>query len=73
MLRCHVICKERDRLFDEYNLGVTAWSYEVNRLSDQAGMQYEGYQGLLNAVEEAHEKTRRAKVAYEKHIAEHGC
>ena len=65
-------CKDKDRLLEEYNRGVTEWSKAVENLKD-AGMGQSRYLELLSLVDEARAKTQRAKAAHAKHVTEHGC
>ena len=65
-------CKEKDRLLEEYNRGVTEWAQAVENLKD-AGMGQSRYLELLSLVDEARARTHRAKAAQAKHVTEHGC
>jgi hypothetical protein len=68
-----VTCKEKARLFAEYNQGVSEWAQAVQRLNDQAAVNQSQYLELLSSVDEARAKTHRQKAAFSKHIEEHGC
>jgi hypothetical protein len=65
-------CKEKDRLLEAYNHGVTEWAKAVQNLKD-AGMGQSRYLELLSLVDEARAQTNRAKAAQAKHVTEHGC
>jgi hypothetical protein len=65
-------CKEKDRLLEAYNRGVTEWAQAVESLKD-AGMGQTRYLELLSLVDEARAKTQRAKAAQATHVTEHGC
>jgi hypothetical protein len=77
--RCHIAvpscldCTDKDRLLAEYNRDVQEWSKAVQHLSDQVGMGHDEYLLLLDRLNEVRTRTQRARDAYEKHIADHGC
>jgi hypothetical protein len=68
-----VDCKEKARLFAEYNQGVSGGARAVQQLSDRAAVSQNQYFEYLSQVDEARAKTHRQKAAFSKHLEEHGC
>ena len=69
-----MICEEKDRLLHEYYSAALEASKAVLSLADLAGTSTGGdYQLLSLEKDRAKARLRKARSAYEKHIAEHGC
>jgi hypothetical protein len=66
-------CADKDRLLAEFNRSVKEWSKAVYALSNQVGAGRGTYLTLLGDANQAQVKTKEAKTAYDKHIAQHGC
>jgi|HubBroStandDraft_2_1064218.scaffolds.fasta_scaffold4116553_1 hypothetical protein len=66
-------CKDKDRLLFEYNRCVQEWSRAVQHLANQAGADRGTYIMFLGRIDEARDKTHRAKAVYATHVQEHGC
>jgi hypothetical protein len=72
-VRCCLDCTDKDRLLGEYDRHAQEWSQAVQRLSDQVGSGHGEYLRLLDRVNETRATTQRARDAYARHIADHGC
>jgi hypothetical protein len=67
-------CEERDRLLENYRAAVMEGSSLTLKLSEVAGINSpEIYKSSLRALRQAGGKVSGAKLAFERHLAEHGC
>ena len=64
-------CGDKSHLLAEYNRSVLEWSNALRNLGEKPDDTE--FAVLLAKVDEARAKTRRAKSAYNAHVAEHDC
>ena len=68
------ICEEKYRLLEEYKNCLTVFSELVRVLdSTRATTSKEQYELLRLRVNQAHERCEEARLAWERHVREHGC
>lgn len=61
-------CHEKERLFQRYSEALQALAMTISELSKEIT-----HPQVMCEAREARETTEAAKVAYSRHIAEHGC
>lgn len=67
-------CEERSRLLQAYNHATRAFSDRVSALNARIGVTPKHEYDLLErALEDARLKSELARIAYERHVADHGC
>ena len=67
-------CEERLRLEDQYRARTNEYSRSVDVLQKWLGMlKKQDYKEIREAMERARNGAERAKLALERHVAEHGC
>jgi hypothetical protein len=67
-------CEERSRLLQAYNDATREFSERVSALNARIGVtQKHEYELLERAAEDARLKSEQARIAYERHVADHGC
>ena len=67
-------CEEKGRLLQAYNDATREFSERVAAMNAKIGItQKKDYELLERAVEDARLKSEQARIAYERHVADHGC
>jgi hypothetical protein len=67
-------CEERSRLLQAYNDATREFSDRVSALNARIGVTPKHEYDLLErASEDARLKSEQARIAYERHAADHGC
>jgi hypothetical protein len=67
-------CEERSRLLQSYNDASREFSDKVSALNARIGVTPKHEYDLLErASEDARLKSEQARIAYERHVADHGC
>jgi hypothetical protein len=67
-------CEERSRLLQSYNDATREFSDRVSALNARIGVTPKHEYDLLErASEDARLKSEQARIAYERHVADHGC
>jgi len=64
-------CHEKERLFQRYSEALQALAMTISELSRQ--IHQSTHSQVIFEAREARETTEGAKVAYCRHVAEHGC
>lgn len=64
-------CHEKERLFQRYSEALQALAMTISELSKEINQAT--HPEVMYEAREARETTEAAKVAYCRHIAEHGC
>ncbi len=68
------VCQEKLRLMDTYNSETGVLARSVEALAAKAGdPSREGYGDLWRLAGEGHLRSQQARLALERHVAEHGC
>jgi hypothetical protein len=68
------VCREKQRLIHTYNTETGALARSVEGLAAQAGDPSQaGYGDLWRLAGEGHLRSQQARLALERHVAEHGC
>jgi hypothetical protein len=67
-------CEERSRLLQAYNDATREFSDRVSALNARIGVTPKHEYDLLErAAEDARLKSEQARIAYERHVTDHGC
>ena len=67
-------CEEKSRLLQSYNDATREFSDKVSALNARIGVTPKHEYDLLErASEDARLKSEQARIAYERHVADHGC
>jgi hypothetical protein len=67
-------CEERSRLLQAYNNATREFSDRVSALNARIGVTPKHEYDLLErAAEDARLRSEQARIAYERHVADHGC
>jgi hypothetical protein len=67
-------CEERSRLLQAYNEATREFSDRVSALNARIGVTPKHEYDLMErASEDARLKSEQARIAYERHVADHGC
>jgi len=67
-------CREKQRLIHTYNTETDALARSVEALATKAGdPSHDGYGYLWRLAGEGHLRSQQARLALERHVAEHGC
>jgi hypothetical protein len=67
-------CREKARLASEYELATTGFSEAVTELRRRMGTSSKAeYTRLESAANEARVKSEQGRLAFEQHVAAHGC
>ena len=68
------ICAEKERLHRDYSVAVSDYQRAFAVMSERVGMLKKGeYENIRSYIEKAREKSEDARLALDRHIAEHGC
>lgn len=67
-------CEEKNALLRRYDDATRDFSDRVGALNGKIGVtQKREYESLERAVEDARLKSEQARIAYERHVADHCC
>ena len=64
-------CHEKERLFQRYSEALQALAMTISELSREINQST--HPQVMSVAREARDTTEAAKIAYSRHIAEHGC
>jgi hypothetical protein len=65
-------CGEKSSLVEEHHHAALAYS-KATRALNRSAVSHPEHQRRLNLVNEARTKSQEARLAVERHVAEHGC
>ena len=69
-----MFCEEKARLVAEYNRAALVYSRAISVLNQKKATYPESeYERLRGAADDARIKCKEAHLAFERHMAEHGC